>query len=217
MSRIKIWTAALGAAFLAGGFAGWWVLFRDDGREAQIRRLQEVIDRLQSERRIAEVVVLKQDEARTKTTFRFREVRPDGTPIHERDLTIDGDVAYFDALVIKFDHRYVERGDLLRGRSLYLFQRIFGEHQEPAQGFRIDEEVPAPYRLRPIPSEFERELWSEFWTYALEPERARAKGIRVVQGEAVRTKLRPDRIYRLTIEAAGGINIAVEKLPGALH
>lgn len=212
---MKRWTILLALAFAGGGATTAWVFLSADRHEAELRRLREVIDRLQAERRIAEVHVLRQD-ART-TTFRFREVRPDGAPLHERDFTIEGDVVYFDALVIKFEHAYVERGDHLRGRSLYLFERVFGEHQEPAQGFRLDEGVPIAYRVNGqggAPSKFEQELWADFWKYALDPQAARAKGIRVAQGEAVRTKLRLGMVYRLTIEAAGGINVTVFDLSG---
>jgi hypothetical protein len=206
---VKRWTILLGLAFVGGGAATAWFFLSAGRHDAELRRLREVIDRLQAERRIAEIHVLRQD-AQT-TTFRFREVRPDGAPLHERDFTIQGDVVYFDALVIKFEHAYVEQGDHLRGRSLYLFERVFGEHQEPAQGFRLDEGVPIAYRVNASgpPSKFEQELWADFWKFALDPRAARAKGIRVAQGEAVRTKLRKGLVYRLTIEAAGGINVTV--------
>lgn len=196
------------AAGAAGG-AGLVVhLYWDDyRREKEFNRLNQAIRRLEAERRIAEIRVLEQTPERT--TFRFREIRPDGTPIQERDFTIRGEVLYVDALVVKFERRFVRIGDGLRGRSLYLFERLFGEYQRPADGFRLDQGVPAAYRTRPEPSEFEREIWRDFWKVALDPDYARARGVRVAQGEAVRTRLRPGKYYRLTIENAGGINIYV--------
>ncbi len=209
---MKRWLLVAAIGFVGGGATTAYLLWPGDPRDAELRRLREVIDRLQAEHRIAEAYVLRQD-AKT-TTFRFREVRPDGSPVHERDFTIDGDVVYFDALVIKFDHAFVQQGDALRGKSLYLFERVFGEHQEPSQGFRLDEGVPVVYRVNDPPSEFERELWSDFWRVALDRKLAREKGIRVAQGEAVRTKLKTGLVYRLTIEAAGGINITVSDTAG---
>jgi hypothetical protein len=194
---------------------------REDSRAREIRRLQDVIARLESESRVAEVVVTRQETDpatdRPRTWFRFSEVDRHGRALSNREFCIDGDVAYFDALVVKFEHSYAELGDALRGRSLYLFRRVFGEHQEPSRGFRLDETTPAGYRLGETVSEFERGIWPRFWSYALDPKLAQSKGIRVAMGEAVYTRLVPGKLYRLTIETAGGLNIKPENLPAVLR
>ncbi len=207
-----------GAVLAAIALGAVWY-FRSDSREREIRRLKEVVARLEAERRVAEVLVVGQSRARDgvlRTRFRFAESAP-GRPQAAREFEIDGDVAYFDALVVKFDREYLKAGDALRGRSVYVFRRVFGEYQEPSKGYPLDpfdkSGVPAAYRLGDVPSEFEREVWRGFWSLALDPGRAKALGIRVLQGEAVYARLAPGRLYRLTIEDAGGLNITAEDVP----
>lgn len=217
--RVGVKLSLLTGAVLAGGVLGAMWLFRTDPRDLEIRRLRDVIARLEAERRAAEVVVVEQKpgpDGRVRTRFRFAETAP-GRPSDVREFEIAGDVAYFDALVVRFDREFAKLGDETRGRSLHLFRRVFGEFQEPSQGFPLDpfdeRGVPAAYRLRDVPSDFEREIWRDFWDLALDPERAQSLGIRVLQGEAVYTKLVPGKLYRLMIEDAGGLTLKVEDAP----
>jgi hypothetical protein len=73
------------------------------------------------------------------------------------------------------------------------------------------------YRVDPDPSAFEVNLWKEFWRYASDPEEARKKGVRVIQGEAVYNRFLPQNIYTLTLDYDGGININVEPVPQILR
>jgi hypothetical protein len=220
MRKFKILAIVALTSMFVGVIGTVIYMDRSDARLKEIERLKEVVARMQGERRIAEVVVVHQEKdpttRRLRTTFRFSEVTPDGEALAAREYTIDGDVAYFDALVVKFDHQYVELGDALRGKSLYLFRRTFGEFQEPSKGFPLDETRPSPYRLHPQPSAFEQEIWREFWKYATDADYASTKGVRVAFGEAVYTKLQPGKIYRLSIENAGGMNLRSENLPPVL-
>lgn len=201
---------------ILGGLV-WY--FRPDPRDEELRRLSEALTRLESEHRVAEVVVVEQSpgpRGRLKTRLRFSEIRGK-TPLPPRQFEIEGDVAYFDALVLKFERGFVREGDPLRGRSLHLFRRAFGEFQEPDKGFPLDpaapEGVPLSYRASDSVSAFERDLWRDFWDVALHPEKAHARGVRVAHGEAIYTKLRPGRLYRLTIESAGGLSLQIEEAP----
>ena len=205
------------------GVVGWGLFFRerasnDTARENQ--RLREILSRLGTEYRIADVVVTGQEgppgRAR-RTTFRFQEYDRDGNALEPRAFTIAGDVGYFDALVLKFDDTYVGAADPLRGRSLHLFRRVFGEYQAPADAWLLDpaspDGVPAPMRLGL--GSFETELWASFWTLAADPDAAAKQGVRVAQGEAVYTRLEAGHTYRLTIEADGGLNIRPAPLVAA--
>ena len=51
---------------------------------------------------------------------------------------IDGDQVYVDYLRVTFDDKYIEESDLDRSTAICLFQRIFGEYQDPAEGFHLD-------------------------------------------------------------------------------
>ncbi|MEK7467392.1 MAG: hypothetical protein AAB074_08260 [Planctomycetota bacterium] len=193
-----------------------WSLFLRERRAGDLerdnRRMRDMIARLGTEFRIADVVVTAQEGARgrdRRTTFRFLTYDRLGNAQQPRSYTISGDVAYFDALVLKFEDRYVGDADALRGRSLHLFRRVFGEYQAPDDGFPLDAASVdgVPEALRVGAGNFEEELWRDFWKYTNDGDLARSKGVRVAQGEAVYTRLEAGRTYRLTIEADGGINI----------
>jgi len=136
-----------------------------------------------------------------------------GEPLGEaRRCTIDGRVAYVDALVIKFDDEFVEQGDALRGTSLCLFRRLFGEYQFPSEGFPLDTEGqrPLPYAADDADPGFETRLWTKFWDYAHDPDAVAAAGVRAMHGEAPYMELRPGKTYRVELRASGGLSVEPE-------
>ncbi|MCX7804747.1 MAG: hypothetical protein N3A38_06100, partial [Planctomycetota bacterium] len=203
-----------------------WALYLEPLRRERerVEELRRAIGRLTLEERVAQIVVTGQrydrSRAATMTTIRFVEVDADGDPIGlPREYTIEGDVAYFDGLVIKFEDSYVEKGDPKRGRALLLLRRIFGERQKPEDGFELDAvgSCPAPYRgSRPIGG-FERELFARFWELALDPAKAKAAGVRVAQGEAVYKRMEPGKLYILKMRTTGELSLYVENLPAAVR
>jgi hypothetical protein len=214
-------------AALAVGGALTLFVYQDQGGERHQRieaerrneQLRQVIQRLGAERRMADVIVTEQKtvDGKIQTTLLFVEYGPDGSTLPAKRFAIGGDVAYLDAMVIKFDGKFVEQNDPLRGRSIALFTRLYGEHQPPEKGFRIDtpNEIPDVYRGRdPVVQDFERELWANFWKLADDETYRREMGVRVAQGEAVWTRFQPDRLYTLTLESNGGLNITASPLKG---
>ena len=90
--------------------------------------------------------------ARSTSTVEFFEVNDEGDPIgndRRQKFEIVGDRVYVECLVAKFDDKYVEENDLDRNTAICLFQRIFGEHQEPKDGFAIDQIGSSPDVVRP--------------------------------------------------------------------
>lgn len=227
--RGRVGAGLLVLAVVAGAAAyAAFLLHRSYRAQAiEIQRLARVVERLEGESRRAQVIVTQQGKnpatGRLETTVKFVEIDQEGNPVPPpRYFTVEGDVIYFDGLVIRFDRGYVERGDPLRGKSLCLFRRVFGEHQSPEEGFPVDRDagtmgVPDVYRVNPEPSAFEVSLWEEFWRYAEDPAAAREKGIRVIQGEAVYTRFIPGNLYTLALDHAGGLHIKVEPLPAVLR
>ena len=208
---------------------GWLVMlaYRDPGGERSRRleaerkteQLKRVVERLTADRRVADVIVTDRSSSggATKTTLLFVEYARDGSTLPAKRFTIDGDVAYLDAMVIKFDGKFVEENDPLRGRSIALFTRLYGEKQPPEKGYRIDDpdQIPDVYRgADPYVMDFERELWKNFWKLADDESYRKEMGVRVAQGEAVYTRFQPDRLYTLTLESNGGINITSSPLKG---
>lgn len=206
-----------------GGYFGYYLPSHGREQEAlrQVETLKRVVERLSSERRIAEAVLVDQQvdpaTGRLASTVRFAEYGRDGRRLPERHFRVFGDEIYFDALVIKFQDHYVAAGDALRGKSIYLFRRVFGNQQAPEDGILIDDSqpstaIPNVYRLDAHPTDYERDLWNNFWYYASNRKEAEQRGVRVLMGEAVYQKMVLNQLYHLRIEADGGINF----LPGAV-
>jgi hypothetical protein len=142
------------------------------------------------------------------------------TPVFKQQMTVTGEEIYIDALVVKFERKFVEAGDGLRGKSLLMFRRAFGDHEKPIDGaplYRQVGEAPIPETLQvdSTPSEFERQIWERFWQLASDPEAARVQGIAVIQGEAPHIKPVQGQVYKLTLRAAGGLDIQ-PRLPAAV-
>ena len=209
----------------AGLYAVFFLNNLYNRKELEIQALNQVVERLSAETRIAQVIVKEQsvnpETGILETTIKFVENARNGSPLPPQYFKVQGDVIYFDAFVMKFTTEYVEIGEALRGKSICLFRRIFGEHQAPEQGFLVDgsgssKDIPDLYRVGDEPSQFEIDLWKRFWEYAGNPETARGIGVRVAQGEAVYTRFQKGSIYTITIEHDGGINIMTEPVPEIL-
>ena len=190
------------------------------GRDAQIRALTERAQALEAAVRLlrhterrARIVVLDQGpgpEGHLVTRIRFSELDSQGGSIGEsREISVTGDEVYVDTLVIKFEDEFVTAGDALKGRSLLLFRRIFGDRHRPVDAHVLDREgqVPHAYAAEKAPSAFERELWQQFWNLANDPAEAKRRGVRALHGEAVSTKLRKDGIYAVTFRSTGELAI----------
>jgi hypothetical protein len=141
------------------------------------------------------------------------ELTSDGNPVGDpKEYTIDGDVIYVDAWVIKYADELVEQGDPLRSTSVCLFRRIFGEHQQPSGGYPLDAKGsrPAVYSQGNEMSALERDIWTNFWQYANDPALAKKSGVRAVHGEAPSTRLEPGKRYRIELRSSGGLTIVPE-------
>jgi hypothetical protein len=189
-------------------------------RDAQIRALSErnqaleaAVRLLRHTERRARLVVLDQApgaEGQVKTRLRFTELDSQGNAVGEpRELSLEGEEIYVDALVIKFEDSFVTAGDALKGKALLLFRRIFSDRRRPADGDVLDREgqMPQSYAAERAPTAFERELWARFWELANNPEEAQRRGVRALHGEAVSTRLRKDRVYTITLRSTGELAI----------
>ncbi|HZL36542.1 MAG TPA: hypothetical protein VFC78_14580 [Tepidisphaeraceae bacterium] len=216
---------------LLGALSGGVYLFHaHNSTEQSLRRdlkaeqqrseqLKRVVQRLTTERRVADIVVTSQSESAgiLYTGLLFREYARDGSQLPDKRFTIEGKLAHIDAMVIKFDGKFVEDNDPLRGHSIALFTRLYGEKQSPADAFAIDEpgKVPEIYRgAGEQVTQFEQGLWANFWKLADDPAYRKSMGVRVAQGEGVWRGFEPGWLYTLTLESNGGVNITPEKIKG---
>jgi hypothetical protein len=187
--------------------------------EQRNTELRQIVQRLQTERRVGDLIVTDQrtDDGVVRTTLLFVEYARDGSPLPGRSFTVIGDTAHIDALVVKFDGKFVEQNDPLRGHSIALFKSIYGDRQTPADAQPIDTpgHIPAVYRESDFGvSQFERSLWSDFWKLADDPAYRARMGVRVAQGEGVWCPFHPGRLYTLSLESNGGLNLVSEPLKG---
>lgn len=208
------------------GSAGIYAYYARSPQEKQIRQLQEekkqleqIVQRLGEERRLAELLVTEQKtvDGVLNTTVLFVEYAKNGGALPPKSFVLQGEKIHIDAMVIKFDGQYVQQNDPLRGHSIALFTKIYGDRQTPAEGFDIDApgRIPDIYRgADPKVSAFEQKLWQDFWRLAQDKSYRAEMGVRVADGQGTWGPLEPDMLYTLSIESNGGINRSSEPLRG---
>lgn len=189
--------------------------------QLELERLETSLQLLKTDQRLARINVVgierDEDGKAVTTTLQFVEMSPQGEPLSEaREFELPGDVVYVDNWIIKFDDKYIENGDIERGTSLCLFRRVFSEEQVPTQGFSLDEvgSRPQAYARGGAVSEFEQKLWTDFWEFANDPEKARKMGIRAANGEAVSIKVQEGKSYSISLRASGGLSIEPSEADG---
>lgn len=184
--------------------------------------LKKMVERLTADSRIAEVLVadVKYEPGLRKslTTIKFLEYDAKGQPLAPRYFTFLGNVIQFQSLVIRFNDDLVKKGEPLRGKSAYLFWKVFILDGKNTQEYTITDTyaVPEGYRVSKPGDRFENELWEKFWEYGLDPEKAGKRGIKNAQIEAPGTKFVPGMLYTIKIEHDGGMRIDAKKIPEIL-
>ncbi len=205
---------------VAGVFLAGWHCFRYF-RENQI--LKAVIGRLEADSRIAEVVVtgVNYDPVSKKnlTTIKFLEYDTTGSALEPHYFTFPGNIIQFQSLVIRFNDIHIRQADKLKGKSAYLFWKVFALDGKNTQEYQIAtlNEVPLGYRVDKATTLFEQKLWRKFWRYALDSRAAGKVGIKNAQIEAPGTIFIPGVIYTLRIEHDGGIRIDSSPIPQILN
>ncbi len=177
--------------------------------EQERERLVEYAERLCASSRVAQVTVLSQrsDEAgRTINELLWQEIGAQGVIGRPVKVKAVGDLVYFEAYVIKFEHETVAEGDPDRGASVAMFRRIFGD-AEAAQSVILLDQTSPPLLQSDPPASRHDGLWDRFWEFIERPEVAAQYGVRVAQCEAPAVPLRTGQIWELTLDAAGGLNV----------
>ncbi len=184
--------------------------------------LKQVVSRLQAESRIAEVLVTKikydEESGNIFTTIKFLEYDVNQKPLNPKYFTFPGNIIQFQSLVIRFDDNYIKVNDKLKGKSIFLFWKVFMLDGANTLEYEISKinQIPEGYKIEGANNYFEKKLWENFWKYALNPKTAKIQGIKNVQIEAPGTMFVPGMLYRLKIEHDGGIRIETMSLPDIL-
>jgi hypothetical protein len=180
------------------------------------RQLKTAISNLTAESQIglARVVGQERKDGRLWTHVRFIETARDdpSRQILGREYDIEGDIVHFDALIVKFDNRYVADG---KERALYLWRRIYGEKMTPESGEPIELPGAEPKRYDELLAKLslrDRKLfWSEIWKLSNDPDRLKSAGVQAIYGNDVYASLALDKLYIFKIGSAG--QFYVEAVP----
>jgi hypothetical protein len=203
---------------LGGTIALHWYSTHDQAQRklaeahAQTKRLDEVVQRLSDEKRVAEIIVT--DDAMIdgvpRKTLLFVEYARDGSSLPPRSFQIAGEMVHVDAMVIRFERHFVSENDPLRGHSIALFTKIYGDHQTPEEAEMIDSpgKIPDIYRGGdPRIEPFEQSLWTDFWRLYSDESYRREKGVRASAGQGVWGPFQRDKLYTITLESDGGLSL----------
>ena len=186
----------------------WWSHRLD--REHVYRQM---LDRLQAESRAAQVLVtaVNFDEKTQKntTTIKFVEVDSSGEPMPPKYFTFRGNLIQFQSLVVRFEDKFVASGDRFKGKSVYLFWKVFMLDGARTQEFPITlvDEIPGGYKIPGKAGGVENRFWKDFWHYAFDETLARNAGVKSVQIEAPGVSFIPGYLYTIHIEHDGGLRI----------
>ncbi len=194
-----------------------------DTKLSENRVLKQVIERLQADSRVAEVLVTNvhynEEKKKPFTTIKFLEYDVKGNPLAPKYFTFSGNIIQFQSLVIRFDDEHVKHADRLRGKSAFLFWKVFMLDGENTQEYELTpvNEIPAGYKLEHSETVYEKTMWDQFWTVALDPATQKARGVKNAQIEAPGTLFIPGYIYTIVIEHDGGLRIDVTPLSPILQ
>jgi hypothetical protein len=174
------------------------------------KKLKQAISTLTHEDQIGYAKVVRQETRAGKlyTTVRFVETAREDRlkTVLAKEYEIEGDTVHFDALIVTFSDQAVTDG---KERSLYLWRRVYGENQTPADGFSIEEQGAAPARYADLLGRLrlseQKIFWTAIWDLANDPEALQRHGIKAIYGNAVYKKLRPGLIYVFKISASGQV------------
>jgi len=183
-------------------------------KEEEIQKLDTSLRLLKVTQRVARLSVIDQgpdnDTGEIFSLVEFVELDENGTAIGKpKRFRIKGDVVYIDTWLVKFDDRYIEQADLERSTSLVLFRRLFGQFQEPNEGYSLDEVGARPqvYSTGGEMTPFEKKIWDDFWSISNDQQRAGELGIRAAHGDAPSQKIKKGMVYKILLRASDGLSI----------
>ncbi len=174
------------------------------------KQLKQALTNLTTEDQIGYAKVISQEtkDGKLLTTLRFVETARNDKlrKIVEKDYTIEGDIVYFDALIVKFSDKLVADG---KERALYLWRRIYGEKMSPEKGFPIEQPGDEPLRyadlFRVLPIKHREVFWASIWDLANNTDKLKENGVTAIYGNAPYSQLRPGLIYVFKITPSGQV------------
>jgi hypothetical protein len=199
--------------------AGFWLVWHFN----QEHVYRQMLDRLQAESRAAQVLVtaVNYDETlhRNMTTIKFVEEDSKGLLLPPKYFTFSGNLIQFQSLVVRFEDKFVAAGDRFKGKSVYLFWKVFMLDGPLTQEFPITQvdEIPGGYKIPGKAGGFENRFWRDFWRFAFDEVKAKNAGVKSVQIEAPGAMFIPGYLYTIHIEHDGGLRIDAKPVESILR
>jgi hypothetical protein len=210
LKRFARWLMAMAAIAVLGilAYAMFYSAKTIHDLLGENKELQKSIVNLTREEEVGYAKVLAQElrEGKLYTRMLFVVTDPDDMTkrILEKEFEVEGDVVFFDALIIKFKSKAVMEG---KERALFLWRRIYSDKMTPENGFPIDMPGSEPARYSIICAKLSVKnrnmFWTEIWRLSDDPERLNQSGVQAVYGNAVYKKVKPGLIYRFKLDASG--------------
>jgi hypothetical protein len=174
------------------------------------KELQQSISNLSFEQQIGYAKVLDQEwrEGRqfTRLVFVQTSAEDPAEPLLKKEVEIEGDVAHFDALIVRFGNELVMDG---RARAICLWRRLYGEKMAPEEGFVLEQEGSEPAQYAKICGALsirDRTLfWGEIWALSNDPKRLEPLGVTAIYGNVVYRQMKPGLIYVFKLSSTGAL------------
>lgn len=182
-------------------------------QKQKIQKLETALRLLKVDHRLARITVLDQQtnaSGQTTTEVEFVEIDDQGHPIDSpKKFTINGKMVHVSCWLVKFDDSYVETAAIDRSTTLCLFKSLYGDAQKPMDGFSLDKAGTRPgvYNRGGQASDFEQQIWSDFWNIANDESKSKALGIRAAHGQSVIIEARAGKQYKILLRASDGLSI----------
>lgn len=158
----------------------------------------------------------------------FTEVDLDGRQVGTRRVfTLRGTLLNVDCWLAKFEDKYIEQADLVRGTSLCIIRGIRGDQDTELQA--IDEGAayadaapgqgdprPPAYQTMGQISDLEQKIWSDFWRVANDNKMQQELGLRAVHGQVNYIQVEAGGTYQLDLRASDGGSIRRVEQPPAV-
>jgi hypothetical protein len=147
----------------------------------------------------------------------FTEVDLEGRAVGPRRVfTLQGTLLNIDCWLAKFEDKYIEQADMVRGTSLCIIRGIRGDRDTALQA--IDTGVayqdatapdprPAVYQTLGTISDLEQKIWSDFWRVANDTQMQQELGLRAVHGQVNYIQVEAGATYQLDLRASDGGSI----------
>jgi hypothetical protein len=147
----------------------------------------------------------------------FTEVDADGRQVGARRVfTLQGTLLNIDCWLAKFEDKYIEQADMVRGTSLCIIRGIRGDRDTDLQtidsGVAYQEATapdprPAVYQSLGAISDLEQKIWSDFWRVANDTAMQQELGLRAVHGQVNYIQVEAGGTYQLDLRASDGGSI----------